>query len=490
MSASTLETLTLDSSFSTREFLSPRDPLFWHGRGYNGPLEPPICTWKSDKPPRDDHDCPKWLTASEYKDTDIVEAIKIKELARLIRISRKTVLYTGAGISASAVGQAARSGQNKVGWKASPSEAKPTPTHYALGILGRHNLVHSWCQQNHDGLPQKAGFPQELLNEIHGSWFNPSNPVVKYSGTLYEPCYESMLDDASNADLIIVLGTSLGGLNADQVAIRTAERSLQLNHDGGTVCINLQQTPQDDKMTLRMFGKSDDILIHLLKELNINHDIKNDIKHNPASRGNSNSNSGAGGGSLNRSTPHWPTESRILIPYDKHGNLLKSFKLLKQEQQLKDGDQFNPTDRSAYQSILEKYHENNEQNHEKWMWLDLRNGSDIKLVSGHNCVGSGQPNFAKITHGRGTVVKRNDACCAFNLTIQGASMKLGLWWMDSALRGAVELLPVVNHNPEYQFPTINNNNSASEEKKNKKPSSSTVQRSPQNVRMSSRLSKK
>lgn len=26
--------------------------------------------------------------------------------------------------------------------------------------------------------PRKAGFPQEALNEIHGAWFDPSNPVV------------------------------------------------------------------------------------------------------------------------------------------------------------------------------------------------------------------------------------------------------------------------------------------------------------------------
>ena len=28
----------------------------------------------------------------------------------------------------------------------------------------------TWVQQNHDGLPQKAGFPQQDMIEIHGSW--------------------------------------------------------------------------------------------------------------------------------------------------------------------------------------------------------------------------------------------------------------------------------------------------------------------------------
>jgi NAD-dependent SIR2 family protein deacetylase len=77
-------------------------------------------------------------------------------------------------------------------------------------------------QQNHDGLPQKAGFPQEKINEIHGSWYDPSNPVVKYSGTLHDKCYPWMEHDADTADLVLVLGTSLGGLNADQVATKAS----------------------------------------------------------------------------------------------------------------------------------------------------------------------------------------------------------------------------------------------------------------------------
>jgi NAD-dependent SIR2 family protein deacetylase len=447
-----MTTLPQDNSniYASKDFMEPEDPLFWHGRIYDGPLEKPSCTWKCDRPPRDDHDCPPWLTASEYQDTTKVGALKVKQLAQLIKASRKTVLYTGAGISASAVGQAARSGQNKVGWKAHPSEAKPTPTHYALGILGRHQYVHSWCQQNHDGLPQKAGFPQELLNEVHGSWFNPSNPVVKYSGNLYEPCYETMLNDAKTADLVIVLGTSLGGLNADQVATRAAERSLTLlNKKGGdgrplslgTICINLQQTPHDDKMTLRLFGKSDDILLSLLYELGLNHELPSSsmIKNNQTNsikKINSSNNI------------HWPNVSRILVPYDKNGNRLKGYhniNNLKQNSIITDGSGGGANDDD---------NETKNETTEKWMWLDLKNNSDIKLVSGHNCIGSGQPNFKHITHGKGKVIKRKEGSCSFILDIQGAQMKLGLWWMDSALRGAVDQLPVVNVKPEFEFPAL------------------------------------
>ena len=59
-----------------------------------------------------------------------------------------------------------------------------------------------------------------------------------------------MVDEANKADLVLVLGTSLGGLNADQVALKTAARSRKNKHYDsgdalGTVMINLQQTEHD-----------------------------------------------------------------------------------------------------------------------------------------------------------------------------------------------------------------------------------------------------
>merc|ERR1712072_465886 len=89
----------------------------------------------------------------------------------------------------------------------------------------RARFIHEWIQQNHDGLPQKAGFPQEHINEVHGSWYDPSNPVVKYGGSCSPHFEDWMRCEAENADLVLVLGTSLGGLYADQVATKAAERS-------------------------------------------------------------------------------------------------------------------------------------------------------------------------------------------------------------------------------------------------------------------------
>ena len=149
-------------------FMAPSNLNFFHGR--LGALaksawSKPVCTWASTQAPRDDHEAPEWLTASEYEDEEETAAAKCDALARLLRASKKTVVYSGAGISVAAgIGQAAR-GNFRAG---KSTDAQPTFTHYALGALSKAGLLHGWVQQNHDGLPQKGGFPQENINEIHG----------------------------------------------------------------------------------------------------------------------------------------------------------------------------------------------------------------------------------------------------------------------------------------------------------------------------------
>ena len=404
------------------------DALFMHGRAYEGPGKAPTITWRSNKPPRDDHDCPAWLTASEYSDSTAVMNAKVRQLAALIRMSKKTVLYTGAGISASVIGQAARSGTNVVGWKKGDRmAAHPTYTHKALGLLGRAGLVHSWVQQNHDGLPQKGGFPQENINEIHGSWFDPSNPVVKYSGSLHERAFPWMLNDAETADLVIVIGTSLGGLNADRVATETAERSLMdkpwdaAGGGGalGTVIINLQMTPVDGQATLRMFGKSDDVLRRLLSELGL--------------------------GPVSVRLPGWGKDvdrSFAMVPYDKDGRRLR------RRPAAEGGGWDGPL-----------------------MRLDLRDRQRVRITPGHNIQGARQPMYMHIgaktaktakkaaaggrgagetrsCPGHGHVVRKEEF--HWQLQIEGVGMRLGVWWLEAAARGAVDVLPIANLDPTFE----------------------------------------
>ena len=383
--------------------------MFMHGKLMSGPLPKPTVLWKSDKKPRKDHDTESWLTATEYEDVPAAMKAKVKQIAKLMRLSRHTVAYTGAGISASAVGQAALSGVNKTGWLAK-TEAQPTPTHHALARLGQVGLIHGWVQQNHDGLPQKAGFPQEKINEVHGSWFDPSNPVVKYSGSLKEAEAEWMERETVEADLVLVLGTSLGGLYADQVATECAERAAN-GRSLGAVIINLQQTEQDGKMSVNSFGRSDDVLRLLLPELG--------IEAPPTSAR-----------ALHAALPQWSPIECALVPYNASGARL-------------------PPDTPQ----------------EKWMWLDLRPGARIKLNRNHNHQGARQPNTIHIGAkegkkfqgkelkncgpGNGVVVRRDEETASIKIQIESTPMRIGIWWLMAAVRGGPASLPIVNDKPKF-----------------------------------------
>ena len=163
--------------------------------------------------------------------------------------------------------QAARGGEATTATSSSTTtDARPSLSHLALTALKERGLVHSWVQQNHDGLPQKAGWPQEDIVEIHGSWFDPSNPVVKYDGDLRDDLYQRLTRAEEEADLVIVIGTSLSGLNSDRVAESCARRSLE-GTSLGTVIINLQQTRCDLTASLRIFSPADAVLEAVLTRL-------------------------------------------------------------------------------------------------------------------------------------------------------------------------------------------------------------------------------
>merc|ERR1711935_1021810 len=86
----------------------------------------------------------------------------------------------------------------------------------------------SWIQQNHDGLPQKAGFPQDKINEVHGSWYNPANPVVKYTGSLKDDEEEWMTKAlVAHPELVWAL-RALWALRSLKLSMRQSLASLAL----------------------------------------------------------------------------------------------------------------------------------------------------------------------------------------------------------------------------------------------------------------------
>lgn len=107
--------------------------------------------------------------------------------------------------------------------------------------------------------------------EVHGSWYDPANPVICYEGTLRRDVFTRMKEAKYSADLVLVIGTSLSGLNCDKVAMEASDRSLEAEALG-SVIINLQQTEQDGVSSLRIFANIDDVFRALLQELDLSID--------------------------------------------------------------------------------------------------------------------------------------------------------------------------------------------------------------------------
>ena len=191
------------------------------------------------------------MSASEYLDTEPVLLAKVRRMALLLSAAKRPVYYCGAGLSTSAgISDYASSKANSITTPAAPSLrdelqqalankeanqtsyksplcAQPALAHRVLVALWRAGAVHRVVQQNHDGqfraagpqnlpspllhhgtrqrahhslipfppiagLPQKAGMPQHVMNEIHGACHSPDNPVVPMSGSLRTDLFDDV----------------------------------------------------------------------------------------------------------------------------------------------------------------------------------------------------------------------------------------------------------------------------------------------------------
>lgn len=206
--------------------------------------------------------------------------------------SQSTLAYTGAGISTAAgiddyATKAKKTSLTAAGrpvvkdWKL----AKPTLTHYALAALHRHQFLHHWINQNHDSLPQKAGYPQQSLNEIHGSLHDIANSIVPFEGTLRDDLFEWMQEWTERAQLCLALGTSMSGFNCDSVPATIGQRIFEddVGEDdaaavGGLVIINLQETQYDSLAALRIYAKTDDVFAMLMKEFGFQSELESSQK--------------------------------------------------------------------------------------------------------------------------------------------------------------------------------------------------------------------
>jgi NAD-dependent SIR2 family protein deacetylase len=263
------------------------DLVPWHGvLGAPHRFPPATCAVASDALARPDYTA---VRSSEFLDAPAVLDAKADLLIELLRQSKHTLMYTGAGISTSSgirdyASQAPGSlvQQKKAALTRSFIDSlQPTPAHRILTALEQRGLVHYWLQQNHDGLAQKAGFPFAKLNEIHGSWHDTTNPVVKMSGNLRSDLFDAMCLWETKADLVVAIGTSLSGMNADRCATACAARAAR-GAALGTVIVSIQQTPQDAASTLRVFAKIDDFMQIVQRKMQLVLDTKTYPARQPA----------------------------------------------------------------------------------------------------------------------------------------------------------------------------------------------------------------
>lgn len=108
--------------------------------------------------------------AHEYLDEESVLEEKVEVLADMMR-GGKCVVYSGAGLSrASGIpdygSKAKESLSNTTKKLVTPLDAEPTLSHCVIARLVEKGLVVQVVNQNHDGLAQKAGVPEALVNEI------------------------------------------------------------------------------------------------------------------------------------------------------------------------------------------------------------------------------------------------------------------------------------------------------------------------------------
>mmetsp|Transcript_7546 Transcript_7546/g.12682 ORF Transcript_7546/g.12682 Transcript_7546/m.12682 type:complete len:414 (-) Transcript_7546:93-1334(-) len=357
------------------------------------------------------------VKAHEYEDSAEVLHEKVQLLAELLTRSENCLVYSGAGLSTSSgIGDyATKSGTKFAAKKISGFSAQPTLAHRALTALHREGLVQHWVQQNHDGLPQKAGLPQECLNEIHGAWYDPTNPVVPMKGSLRGDLYEDLVQWEHRADLTLSVGTSMCGMNADRVFTTVSEKSISewkkrgtrgapdRRHWLGGVIIGIQQTQYDSLACLHIFSRIDRVMDLLLKALSI--DTPSNTPY----------------------TPDIPSEfllnpGRFLVNYDHRGRLLRPAD--DEEDEAAGGESSNNTRRTV---------------------LDLREGSRVRMVSGPYegdegvVTGQGQQGHYRIefTH---TLDYRNCKQVAPYRMLH----ILGSWYVEAAVKGTLAEIPVVN----------------------------------------------
>ncbi|NWF77248.1 MAG: NAD-dependent deacylase [Chloroflexi bacterium] len=249
---------------------------------------------------------------------------EIERLAQLIIESKKTVVFTGAGVSTESgipdfrgpggiwsrydpedftiqrflSSPAAR----RILWKMSAesgllTEAEPNPAHYAIAELHELGKLDCVITQNIDNLHQKAGVPENKVFELHGNtrWAVclscrrrfpmlevlqrikegievPDCPdcqgILKPDAVLFgEALPPETLKEATrrsrNCDLFIVIGSTLVVYPAAYMPTYAREAGARL------AIVNLTPTPLDRYATVVIYGEAGKIMPKVMEKVRL-----------------------------------------------------------------------------------------------------------------------------------------------------------------------------------------------------------------------------
>ncbi len=175
------------------------------------------------------------------------------------------------------------------------TEAKPNPAHHAIAELDRLGKLDCVITQNVDNLHQKAGVPDEKVFELHGNmqWAvclscgrrypfeqikvrldegeavpdcEACHGILKPDAVFFgEPLPEKVLKEAtfrsSNCDLFIVIGSTLIVYPAAYMPIYAVDSGAKL------VIVNLSSTPMDRQATVLIRAKAGEATSRIIKRI-------------------------------------------------------------------------------------------------------------------------------------------------------------------------------------------------------------------------------
>ncbi|PVH74128.1 DHS-like NAD/FAD-binding domain-containing protein [Cadophora sp. DSE1049] len=256
---------------------------------------------------------PKVAAKERVEPPQVIEK-KAQIIADHIKQSKHFVVFTGAGISTSAgipdfrgpdgAWTLRAQGRQRTGKTVSTLQAIPTPTHMAIVELQNRGYLKYLISQNCDGLHRKSGIRSDRISELHGNSNREScrdcgkefiradfravatyektvrdhrtgrkcarcggvlvDSIVNFGESLPAEALQRAFDNAKDADMCLVLGSSLTVSPANEIPEVTG-----LNRNAKLVVCNLQETPLDDLVDTRVYSRTDDLMVRVMQKLSL-----------------------------------------------------------------------------------------------------------------------------------------------------------------------------------------------------------------------------